>query len=210
MKEKILAAIRAKFPKVNLSKKRLDVIASKIETKVIDDETKIDAAIDDYNDYNPLAETARTDDAIRNLQAKQPAAAKTNEVDPPANDLLIDDDVPNWAKALMKQNETLSTSLLNLQKEKAAGSIKEKAAAILKDIPATYWDKRAMPETDEALEGFTDEVKADYAAFTTDLSEKGFLSTPLPGGAGGGAKKEEPINAEIKAFAEKQALATAN
>jgi hypothetical protein len=202
MKEKILAAIRVKFPKVNLSKKRLDAIAAKIETKVIDDETKIDAAIDDYNDYNPLAETAKTDDALRNLQAKQSAVAPQNETDKPANDPLNDDDVPNWAKALMKQNETLSASLTTLQKEKVAGSIKEKAAAILKDIPASYWNKRVLPEDEEGLEVFTTEVNTDYSAFTKDMVEKGLLSVPAPGGGNGELSKGKATETEINSVLE--------
>src|SRR5689334_13222586 len=142
MKEKILAAIKAKFPKVNLSKKRLDAIAAKIEAKVIDDETKIDASIDEFNDYNPLVDLAKQDDKIRDLESKvkPPAPAPKDPKEPPAP-VELPDDTPAWAKGLIDSNKTLLEKVTQLEGEKQQSSIKTKIGEKLKEIPANYWQK---------------------------------------------------------------------
>lgn len=209
MKEKILAAIKTKFPAVNLSKARLDAIAAKIEAKVVDDESKIDAELDAYNDYNPLAETAKADDKVRGLEAKlkapktDPPAPKTDDPKPET----IPDDAPSWAKALIQQNETIAKELATIKGEKVAGTIKEKATTMLKDVPVSYWGKRALPEKEEDLEAFVTDVTTDYTAFKQEMTNQGLsiLSTPK---TGGGAGETKAVSAEIKAFAEKQ-IATA-
>jgi hypothetical protein len=186
MKDKILAAIKAKFPKVNLSKARLDAIAAKIEKEVIDDETKIDAAIDDFNKYNPIDEIAKTDDKIRDLESKvkKPAPAKKEGDDnpnPPEQETTeTPTDTPAWAKQLIEGNKTLAEKLAKLEGEKVANTIRGKAADQLKDIPESYWVKRALPEKEEDVETFVQDVKTDYEAFTKDLTDKG-LSIPVPG-----------------------------
>lgn len=202
MKEKILAAIKAKFPAVNLSKKRLEAIAAKIEAKVIDDETKIDAALDAFNEYNPLADMAKQDDTLRNLEAKVKAAAPAKKDEPAkVEPIEVTDDTPAWAKALIEQNKLLSTGLATLQGEKALSSIKAKATEKLKDVPTSYWGKRALPEKEEDLEAFITEVQTDYTGFTKELTEKGLSIVGAPRtGAGPVVAGSKEISPEIKGF----------
>ena len=111
MKEKIIASIKAKFPAVNLSKARLDAIAAILEKKVTD-ENEIDAKLDEFNDYNPFADIAKQDDAMRNMQNKLKTAGQQNPTKKDSNHNQEDggdpkdddDDTPPWAKALMKSN----------------------------------------------------------------------------------------------------------
>lgn len=209
MKEKILAAIKAKFPKVNLSKPRLNAIADRIEKTVIDDETKIDAALDAFNDFNPLAELAKQDDTMRDLQGKLKIAAlaKKDDESPKEEKVELPEDTPSWAKALLKQNETLSTTLAALQGKEVANTIKAKATELLKDIPVSYWGKRAIPEKVEDLDAFIEDVNTDYTTFTQDLTNKGLLLTPKPVGGNDPAKKEA-VDPAIKAYVEKEAAKT--
>lgn len=211
MKEKILAAIKSKFPAVNLSKARLDAIAAKIEAKVVDDESKIDAELDAYNDYNPLAETAKADDKVRGLEAKLKAPKPADPANPKADDPKpegVPDDAPAWVKQLIAQNDKLANDLAAIKGEKAADSIKGKATTLLKDVPVSYWGKRALPEKEEDLEAFVTDVTADYTAFKQEMTDAGLsvLSAPKTGGGSGEAKAISP---EIKAFAEKQNAAAA-
>lgn len=186
MKEKILAAIKAKFPKVNLSKVRLNAIADKIITKVIDDETKIDAAIDEFNDFNPLAELAKQDDTIRNLEAKvkQAAPAKPDDKpdDKPDEKVDLPDDTPAYVKKIMEKLDSVTGELAIIKGEKVANTIKDKATELLKEIPVSYWGKRAIPDKVEDLEAFVEEVKTDYTAFTQEITNKGLEIVPSPGG----------------------------
>jgi len=208
MKDKILAAIKAKFPKVNLSKTRLNAIAAKIETKVIDDETKIDAAIDEYNDFNPLSEIAKTDDKIRNLEAKKDTSAPAKKDEPATEDVELPDDTPAWAKALIASQKATADKLAALEGDKAKGTVRAEADKLLKDIPASYWGKRALPEKVEDLEAFVEEVKTDYTTFAQEMADKGLSIVPSPGG-GSGPTKVEKIDPAVQQFIEKNTPAKA-
>lgn len=196
MKEKIIAAIKAKYPAINLSKARLNAIAAKIESKVIDDETKIDAALDTYNDFNPLVDIAKQDDAIRNYEAKlkgQQSHKEEKKDEPP-----VDDDTPAWAKSLIESNKTLSEKLAAIEGEKKISTIKSTIASKLKEVPSTYWEDWAIPDKDEDVEGFIEKVNTKYTAFTKDLTDKG-LNVPIPGGGNTGVGDKKASDKEIEA-----------
>lgn len=218
MKQKILDAIKAKFPTAKLSAKRLDAIAASIEAKAGTDETLIEASLDALNELYPLTEIAK-DDHIRStlegkLKATQtkdetPAQKAAREAAEAAAALETDKDTPAWAKALIEQNKTLAQDLAAIKGEKVANTIKGKATELLKEVPVSYWGKRAIPETEEALQDFVTEVTTDYATFKKEMTDQGLsvLSAPKTGtGGGDGAKAVSP---EIKAFADKQAAQSA-
>jgi len=219
-KDKIIAAIKAKYHAINLSKKRLDAIAAKIEEKVIDDETKIDAALDTFNEYNPIAEIAKQDDITRGLEAKVKAVAtpkkddKTETPQKPAAEEAADDGTPAWAKALIEQNKTLAQDLAAIKGEKAANSMRSKATEKLKDIPASYWGKWPLPEKDEDLDAFVADVETGYQALTKDLTDQGLAVMQIPktgggvnGGGGGADKNSKVVSPEVKAYVEQQKAA---
>jgi hypothetical protein len=218
MKEKIIAAIKAKFPAINLSKKRLESIAAIIEKKVIDDETKIDATLDSFNEFSPIADIAKQDDALRNAEAKLKAAQtpkdKDDKDDKPKDDKPetpeLPDDTPPYIKKLMEGFQTLSTQVQAIQGEKQKGTIRAKVSDMLKDekgvlkVPESYWGKRVIPEKEEDLQAFVTEVETDYTGFTKELTDKGIAIVPGPksgaAGAGGGNGKatKEELDAVIK------------
>jgi hypothetical protein len=208
MKEKIIAAIKRMFPSVNLSKKRLEAIAAKIEAKVIDDETKIDAAITTYDEYNPLVDIAKQDDTIRNLEAK--AKTTPSKKDDPTVPIVpavpvITDDTPEWAKAIIEQNKLLAAGFAVLQGEKISTTMRQKATDKLKDVPATYWGKRPLPDKEEDIDAFVADVQADYTAFKKELTEAGISVLSVPKSGEAPDPKTTTVSPEIKAFAEKQA-----
>lgn len=206
MKEKILAAIKQRFPAINLSKKRLEQISAKIESMVIDDDTKVDAALDQYNNFNPLVDIAKADDTQRNLEAKLKVATqqktKDDIVNPePQND---DPETPVWAKSLIESNKLLSAKLQAIEGKEHQQTIKQKATSLLKEIPASYWNKRALPENEDKLDDFITDVQTDYKSFTQEMTDKGLTHIPVPGG-GNHQVKKEAVSPEVRAFAEKQA-----
>lgn len=190
MKEKILAAIKAKYPAINLSKKRLDLIAAKIESKVIDDETKIDAALETFNEYYPITEIAAQDDRLRNAEKKAkettPTATESKKTEEPVEAPAAGDDP---VMAMLKQ---MSSELQSLKAEKVQSTIRGKAEEMLKDVSVKYWNKRPLPEKEEDLEAWTAEVKADYAELTKDFAPG--LPRPINGAPPpvGGAKGVDP------------------
>jgi hypothetical protein len=211
MKEKILAAIKAKFPKVNLSKKRLDAIAAFIEKKVIDDETKIDAAIDEYNDFNPLVELAKQDDTIRDLQAKvknsAPANKDNDDQKPKADDepVKTPDDAPEWAKALLKQNEAFVSRLAKIETDKTLGSRKTQLEAKLDKVPEKLkgkilkdFEKMNFKDDEEFLTYLT-ETETDVAEFQQDETNDKLSRTPKPTVPKNTNKKDEATKEEVDA-----------
>ena len=201
MKEKIIAAIKAKYTAINLSKPRLNAIAAKIEAKIIDDETKIDEALDTYNEYNPLADIAKADDKLRDYESKL-KGKKDDVTTDDKKEVAPPDDAPEWAKALIEQNKTFAQSIAAMQGEKTQNSIKSKATEKLKDVPNSYWGKRALPEKDEDLDAFIQEVSTDYAQFKQEMTDQGLsvLAAPRAGGANTAAQKISP---EIQAYVAK-------
>jgi len=189
IKEKIVAAIKTKFPKVNLSKARLNAIADKIEKKIIDDETKIDAAVDEFNDFNPFVEIAKQDDKIRELEGKlKPAPEKKpgDETTTPVETTVIpdDEDVPKYMKTFIKNQEVLLEKISKLEGKTQAESIASKIEAKLKDVPKMFWSKRAFPTKDEDVDAFIEDVNTDLSEYNKELTEKGLAEIPIPGGGG--------------------------
>lgn len=209
MKEKILTAIKTKFPKLNLSKKRLDEISAKIETMVVDDETKIDASIDEFNGFFSFDELAKQDDTIRNLQAKLKSQQSVNSQNvQPQNEPIEEDefkDAPPYIKALLESNKKMAAEFEQLKAEKTATSFKTKATDRLKEIPEVFWSKRNIPTTNEDLELFVEDVTKDYADFTTTLTNSGLknLTNVKPSSGANNNQGVGKIDVDVKAFVEK-------
>jgi hypothetical protein len=197
MKEKIIAAIKALYPAVNLTKKRLEAIAAKIEAKCSADETQIDAQLTIYDDYNSIVDQAKTDDRIAaaELKAKkEPAKKEDTPITEPAKDPATDA-MPEWAKTIM-------TELSGLKAEKQAVSIREKVSASLKEknVDNEYWSEWALPGKEEDIPAFVEKVDTKYSAFTQGLADRGILSTTPPkiGAGGTPVKTTAPTKEELE------------
>jgi hypothetical protein len=201
MKEKILAQLVSKY--AGVSKKFLGLWADKLVPKVTE-ETQIEGVVNELENLpitipDLAAEWQREGDT-RVTEAKK-EWEKKNPPKPPKTDTPPeppkDDDVPAWAKTLIDQNKTLSEKIQGFEKDKTLGSIKQQLQAKLKDVPASIWSKRAMPETEDAIDAFVTEVQEDYK---TDFVDKGLI-TPAPGGSKGGNTK--PTEKEVDALVDK-------
>lgn len=201
--ETFKAQLKAKIKTlgVNLSQTRIDALAAKLHAKhpELTEVADHDARVDDLNDIMPLSDIAKQDDRTRTLENKiKGLPPKTEDQDddddnnqpaePAKGKKKNADDPPAWAKGLI---ETVSA----LTKEKVQTSLREKAAAKLKDVPASYYAKRALPEKEEDLDAYVEEVNTDYTEFKQDLINKGLMtSSEAPKGGSGG------VNVSDKAF----------
>lgn len=204
MKDKIITAIKTKFPGVNLSRARLNAIAAKIETKVAEDETLIDETVDAFNEFNPFIDIARQDDAMRNLQAKagqqqqqqsqQQEQEQQQQQQQPTN---VDAQMPAWFKPFADE-------LTQLKAEKAQTSMRAKAAELLKDVPAKFWEKR-LPQSEAQLQDFASEVIADYTEFKQELTNQnlGALTKGANGQAQTNGGTTGKVSNEVKDFVSK-------
>jgi hypothetical protein len=221
MKDKIIARIKAKFPDVNLSAKRLDAIADKLTPKVTD-ENEIDQKLDDLNDVLAFADIAKADDKIRDLNSKLKNSTPKPEgsQDQPGSTTKkegenVDDN--SGLGQLAQELKLMREELSNMKKKELQQTMLQKIGAHekLKAIPESRRNillkGRALPEKDEDLETFVDGFKADYDAFVTEENNEGLINGHKP--AGGGPSGPKPgISSDMKEYlaAKKTAEAASN
>lgn len=181
MKEKIKARIRAMFPDVNLSDQRMEVIASRLEKKVAD-ENQMDDQINAVNDITPFSEIAATDDKVRDLKGKLRIVAKpqTTAVETEKTTTVQtgstekkddkDDDPPAWAKGLLESNKKLSDKLEAYEKKDKQQTLREKILKDdrLKEIKPSFWKKWVLPENDDDVDAFVESIVSEYQDFTAE------------------------------------------
>lgn len=207
MKDKIIARIKAKFPDVNLSAKRMDAIADKLSSKVTD-ENEIDAQIDVYDEYNPISEIAKTDDTVRDLKGKLKNAPKPHETTNQSSSTTTTNDEP------VDETKKLLTELLNkvnsLEKEKTQSTMQAKIAAHekLKGISPVFYKGRALPEKEDELEAFVDGIKTDFDAFKQESNNEVLINGTKPVGGTQNPSKVSTMFSQV--MAEKKAQAEQN
>lgn len=197
---------KAKAAGANLSQKRIDALADRLNKKNPDlngDDAEHDAKIDDLYDEQDYKDFASVDDHQRAKEAKEKKdkeAAKAKSGSEPDTDKGNEgDEMPSWAKALLTEVQTL-------KKEKAQSTIAEKLKGNdkLRDIPASFYKGRPLPENDEGIEAFVTDVVTDHTAF---LQEMGYSQvtphTPVKGVTGKPGEKAK-IDPDLVAFAKKQ------
>lgn len=157
-KAKVIARLKALFPKANLSQTRLDAIADKLAKKPADDadEADIDAVINDFNDVLSIEDIAKGDDRTRTLEAEKKKAEElaakkkgnsSKDDEEEEEDIEVDKDAPAWAKALLKQNEKLTSDLESLKSGNIKQSKLEQAKSLLEK-------SEVFKKLDEDTKGF--------------------------------------------------------
>lgn len=186
---------KAKALGVNLSQKRIDAFADRLHKKNPDltEEADHDAKIEELHDLTPLDEIARQDDKLRTFEKKDKETKKSDsDEDTDGNEGdkgkgKANDDTPAWAKALMQEVQTLKA-------EKVQQTIQQKVSSHekIKGIPAQFLKGKALPQKEEDIDAFAEEVANDYTAFKQELTNQGFAQTSKPVGSAGPGK--EPVD----------------
>lgn len=206
--EKIKARLKALFPKANLSTKRLDAYAAKLAPKPADDadDTAIDAIINDYNEVIDFDAVAKEDDRVRTLDAKAKAdadKAKGKGGNDDGNDdevIKVDDDAPEWAKALLKQNEKLTSDLEAIKTGKVVETKRATASElfgkseVLKNIPETIrknWENRIDVNSETPFEEQITALESEYSELTQTNANNNHYA-PAAGGGNPADLKADP------------------
>lgn len=208
--DKIKAQLKAKYPKVNLSQKRIDAIAARLDKKITE-ESEIDAQLEAINDITPFAEMAKEDDRLRTLESKAKAGDPNKgkpkpgaEEDEDDDDEDEDDDpaknkpasgksgsrAPKWARELIESNKELSQKLQQIEKDRTASTIldKVKAHEKLKDIDPAFYNGRTLPDSEDGIEDFVTSVETDYLTIKQKFADQGLGGNTAP--VLGGPNKE--------------------
>lgn len=114
--DKIKSKFKEKFPNVNLSTKRVQEIAEKLNG-LITEEDQIDSQLTLLDTVTPFAEIARLDDVERGLKAK-PKPKPDADPDPKPEPKPTDE-IPEWAQAIIDQNKTLTEKLAQTEQQTA-------------------------------------------------------------------------------------------
>lgn len=165
---KIAGRLKALFPKANLSTKRIDVITTKLESKVSDDadDAAIDEIVNQANDFMDFEAIAKEDDRVRTLEANQKKGEEGG--DPPKDDPKPEppkDDTPEWAKALLSKVDALEKGKITESKANTVADLFSKSE-ILKGLPENQkqsWLKRVNLESED--------LAAEVAALETEYTE---------------------------------------
>lgn len=203
MKALILIALKQKYP--NVSAKFLGLWADKLAQKATE-ESQIEGVINELDNLPISISDLATefqkegDRRVATFEKQKPVVKEKKEGEAePADDPTM----PTWAKAILEQNKTLATQLQTIQAEKQTGTIREKASSALKDVPALFWNKRALPGKDEELDAFIADVQADYKELTKDTTPAanpiGWTPKPVTGTTGDTGKG---VSADMKAYVE--------
>lgn len=192
-KTKVIARLKALFPKANLSQKRLDALADKLANKPADDadDAAIDAVINGFNDILSIEEIAKEDDRIRTLESKS-----KETLDPPKNDPPKTDppkaDVPEWAQALLDSNKKLEGELEAIKSGKVVETKKATASElfaqseVLKRIPESVranWVNRIDVNSETSFEDQILGLETEYSELVQGSADNNKYAGPAGGGS---------------------------
>jgi hypothetical protein len=190
--KQIKARLKVLYPGVNLSNKRIEAIATKIDAKVTE-EDQIDDALSTYDEYNPFAEMAKEDDRERlrlkkESETKTPEQIATEKKEAEGNDPVVDPDMPAWAKALVTSTQALAKGLESIQGEKVANTRKQQYESKLEGVPAKVKAKALKDfakmkfETEDEFNEWLSETESDVEDMIQEESNTGLTNqTPVRG-----------------------------
>jgi hypothetical protein len=199
-KSKVIARLKALFPKANLSQKRLDALADKLASKPADDadDAAIDVVINDFNSVLSIEDIAREDDRVRTLEADKKKAEETakaagaSKKEEEEEVIEVDNDAPAWAKALLKQNEKLTSDLealktgKTIETKKATASELFAKSEILKRIPESIrpnWINRIDVNSETPFEEQIQALEGEYSELVQVSADKNQYAPPAGGGS---------------------------
>jgi len=194
-KQRIAGRLKHLLPKANLSQKRIDAIAAKLESKVADDaeDTAIDEVVNQANEFMDFEAIAKEDDRIRTLEANQKKAGET-EPDP-GTDPAPKDDTPEWAKALLQKVESLEKGEITKSKANTVADLFSKSE-VLKSLPENQkqsWMKRVNLEAED-LASEISALETEYAELKQSIvNSSEYASGPFTRTEGKDSVSEEDL-----------------
>lgn len=196
-KQKVIARLKALFPKANLSQKRLDAYADKLAKKPADDadDAAIDAIINDFNEVIDFVGVAQEDDRVRTLENK-PTPTPVPVPTPTPNPVPTEE-VPSWAKALLDSNKKLTDDLEAMKTGKIAETKKTTASEMfaksevlkaMKPELQAKWINRIDINSETTFEDQIKDLESEYS----ELVQNNADSNSYAGPAGGGSSTNKP------------------
>lgn len=163
MKKKILQALKTKYPNFGLSDKAFDGVAENL-SQTVKEEANIEAAvagvewmlktIQAESDRERGAK-AQLEKELEELKGKQPA-----KKDEPKEPVPGGEEVPEWAKTILKESEALKEAFAALKTSSVSKTRAESLESILKGTSETF--SKATKSSFELLKDADDEKFASW------------------------------------------------
>lgn len=209
-KKLITARIKALYPNTNLSQQRMNEISDRLSNKLADDadETAIDEAVNNFNDYNPFAEIAKTDDKIRGLEKKK---EPTNDPPNPDNPAPVPDDAPEWFKSWTKANEQTTKELADkvngFATQQSQKSLTERfnSDERIKDVP-DIMRRGFIPSSDDDYESKMTDLLSDYTKYNESYKVEKIGNDKPSGQQNSERKPKEASKEEVDSLASKMSI----
>lgn len=213
-KAKVKERLKAKFPGVNLSQKRIDAIADKLKLPEDADDDAIDERLDELNDVFTFADMARNDDRARTEEAERKKKEQQDNPTPkPSNDdpkpaPKTDSDQPDIAKIVAAAIAPLMQEVASLKAGKVGDTRKAQLEAKLNGLEGVNPKfkttvlknyGRMSFENDEAFETFLSEVEDDAKEYVQEEANDGLEGIKAPVKGKGDTSKQAPKE-EIKSL----------
>jgi len=218
MFEKILQQLKTKYKDLGLSETILKAKAKQIE-KAVKAEDEIENAVagveDDLAIFQSFADQNRT---LAKEIADLKKAKGTEE--PKTEDPKTEDpkekptgDVPEWAKALIESNKTLTENLTKIQQKEAQQTTAQQLQAKFTELKIPQSFQKLIPmdkvfATPEEMEAFVTEQKANYDGIAQEFGNAALGQVPKP--LFGEAKKEGEVSPDVQAYLDSKKPAKTN
>jgi len=214
MYEKILALLTAKFAQAR--KDGLAVMARSMAIQAADEteaqalvekitDDKVTTFIKDWRKEVDAEVTKSTKTFEDTLKSKFDMVEKKNP-NPPAP--KIDDNTPEWAKALIEQNKKLADEVAGIKSGKATDIRRQTLEAKLKDAPEAFKKTvlknfgRMAFQSDDEFDEFITETETDMTTATQEAANNGLGNFPKPGSPAGVSPTKVVVENDIKKWAD--------
>ena len=156
MKEKILQALKTKYPNFGLSDKAFDGVAENL-SQTVKEEANIETAVAgvEWMLKTMQAESDRERGAKAQLEKQLEELKKKPTKEDETKDTTQEEEVPAWAKAILEENKAFKETLAALQTSSVSKSRAESLESILKGTSETF--SKATKSSFELLKDAEDE-----------------------------------------------------
>lgn len=214
MKKQILDALKAKFQ--GISETILSRIADKLAKTTINEEdvatavegVTVQQVIESYGDSRA---TEATQTAVSNYEKKHGLKdGQKVQGGAPASEPKTDEDpnTPEWAKAIIESNKTLSEKLAQLEGEKVTSARKGQLSKLIEKLPdelqKPYARMAIETLSEEEFSALTADITAEVENISSTLAAKGAVFTRPAGG--GVTTESKPADKEVEAVAKAMGL----
>ena len=222
MKERILAALKAKFTGVNANiLDRIATMLAKTVTKEEEVATAVEGVTKDYIDvieaYGDSRATDTQKTAILNYEKKyglkdgEKVQTGTEQTTTTTTTQQQGDETPAWAKALIDSNKQLTERLNKMEGERTTASRKAELDGIINRLPENqrkgYQRISVDALTDEEFATLKGEISSEVETLVKETGAKGAVfGRPTIGGkstGGSSASPQEATEAEATAVVDK-------